>query len=677
MISLANGAQAPSVFFVADDSAAIGEGSSFEGNLMARNSITVGDDATVEGKAFSLKGDVALGTNAVLGPQVPGFIEICKALDEQLGGGLRERIFRFRIGALITEVPAGQCSGPISIEAGPIVIEELLTGRTTTGANFDGNFQLTDVRQLTNLGQPNTTALVSANLPLRTANVNVVAGDISAQTRLQFTNRFAIIGIVEICKEALDTGVTGFFNFTIDGLRQGNTTVESSSGNLTVPAPLVPFTVPVGQCTGPIAVTVASGVNNGTPRVGQATVNELPRTGFIFTSATTALGTAGTPTQRLISFNVLANGGGNATVVVVEGGTTSQTTVFMNNRTAPGQLKICKVAGPGIPELTPFTFTVIGAAPNAPLEGPTAVPVSGNTQNPSLGVAQTGAVLQGGTLVRRDVTVLAGPISNPGGFCQIVDGTFIVDTPAFITETGPATVTILTGANFVGQVRVSRITSSTGIVSNSTAATVNPVFFPTTTFTTNPGVAFFPGTTVAGSTTNTGTTNSVVVPIRRGVTEVEFVNIAFIPVPLKICKVAGSASLLNQPFTFTVSADTAGGLLAPFTSTVTVLAGPAAVNPGDQNGFCDFVSGPFSNPNTNNLGSFNFNSTVTVTEGATAGVAVTGITSPTGGVIGNLTNRTGLITNMVNGVNEVQFVNTVATAPTVKRKRARLFNSEL
>lgn len=718
-VEMINGARASGAFFVTEETAEIGAGSEFKGSIIARRDISVGADATVDGRVLSVKGDVALSGNSVLGPQQTGVLEICKVIDSSGGSGLANRVFQFRIGSLITEVPAGGCSGPITVPTGPLVIEELLTGRTTNGAgNFNGNFQLTDVRQLVNTGQASNNALVSANLPLRIANVNIPGplGDISNQTTIQFTNRFAIIGVIEICKEGIDTGVTGFFNFTIDGLRQG-LTPGTSAGTLGTAAPLVNFIVPVGQCTGAIAVTVPADAGLGFPRIGNATIREQARPGFIFTSATTAVGTAGGAPffNRLINFNANADGGGNATVLVVagndggngtnvsgDGGATSvQTTVFFNNRTAPGQLKVCKIAGPGVPELTPFTFEVFGIAPFAPVTAPTTVPVNNDpvftsglptTQNPSQGTAQTGATLQGGNFTRREVTVLAGPASNPNGFCQFVAGTFVVDTLALVRETGPTTVEIVNAdgsrSGVTGAVRVTRIRSSTGII-----GTFGPTFtvtegnargpirtLPTTAFPTNTN--FFPGTAgAAGSgisgTTNTGATTGIQVPIRRGVTEVEFVNAAFSPVPLKICKVAGTGITPNtQSFTFTVTQDTAGGLLAPFTSTVTVLAGPRAVNPGDQNGNCDFVGGPFT-PTTNALGSFNFNSTITITEtgfGSTV-IPTGGITSSSGGIITNTGARTALISNMVNGVNEVIFVNQAATAPTIKssRKRVRFF----
>jgi hypothetical protein len=268
---------------------------------------------------------------------------------------------------------------------------------------------------------------------------------------------------------------------------------------------------------------------------------------------------------------------------------------------------------------------------------------------------------------------------------------FVVDTAATITE--------LAATANLGEVRVSRITSSSGIIAagptqvpagtlggvpttpvanisnptlNSSRAATNPTGI--TPLVRQPGVPFFP------ATGNTPSERTVTIPVTREVAEVEFVNIAFLPVPLKVCKVAGAGVTVGTPFTFTTTADTAGGLLAPFSSTVTVFAGPAApAGSTQQNGFCDFVSGPFTgtfgrdSALINGLGSFNFNSTVTIAEtgfGSTQ-ILAGGITSPTGGVVANTTTRTATITNMINGVNEVQFVNTSTVAPIKPRKRAR------
>jgi hypothetical protein len=319
-----------------------------------------------------------------------------------------------------------------------------------------------------------------------------------------------------------------------------------------------------------------------------------------------------------------------------------------------------------------------GAAGGVTGPGTGSTPAPGGTTG---GTGGTGATLQGGTVTTQNVNVIAGPVEN-GGFCNDVPGLFVVDTAATITETGAT-------AN-LGEVRVSRITSSSGIITaggnpagstGGTATTSNPTGNNSAAGTSpntispllrQPGVPFFP------TTGNTDSGRTVTVPVTREVAEVEFVNIAFLPVPLKICKVAGTGVAVGTPFTFTTTADTQGGLLAPFTSTTTVFAGPQApAGSTQQNGFCDFVSGPFAGANINGLTSFNFGSNVSIQEtAASAGSTVInagGITSPTGGVVANTGTRTATITSMINGVNEVQFVNTATAAPIKSRKRARFF----
>jgi hypothetical protein len=703
MISLENGAIAGNVYFVSEDTATVGEGVDFKGNVIARNGIGVGANTMVDGRVLSVKGEVAAGSNSILGPQQLGTLEICKAVDPS-NGDLSNRIFRFAVAGLVAEAPAGGCSGVLTVPTGTNVITELQDGRfIDTNLPVTGNFQLTSV---TPLGQTPASAITSTNLPAFQATVNVTpAGGIATQTRVLFTNRFAIVGLLEICKEGLDSGVTGFFNFRINELVDGTGT------------PFV-FAVPVGQCTGAIAVLVPTTANSGPPRTGTVTVVEEARTGFLFTSATTATGTVA-PTTRLQGFVVCGNtviagvcpsaalnGGGSATVTVVAGtdggitgtgGTAVQTTVFFNNRTAPGQLKICKIAGPGIPINTAFTFSVAGTGPLAAVPAGTTATVTNTGTNPAGagGVAQGGSTLNGGQANNvASVTVLAGPVVGTGaalagsGFCNIVPGSFIVDSTATITETGPLFVN---DGGLTREVRVSRVTSSSGIVTASQASTGPALIVPGSTANNNPGTSpftftgagnFAPGVSSFPANTGAAASRTVTVPIVRQTTEVEFVNVGFAPAPLKVCKVAGTGVAVGTPFTFTTTTDGAG-LQLNSTSTRTILAGPASTGIGSQNGNCDFVAGPFTGTNgaiINGNGSFNVGSTATVTESTTglpAGSTVA-ISSPTGPL--SSTGAFGGSISILNQINEIVFVNSVVTPPVPgaqpiikSRKRARFF----
>ena len=141
--------------------------------------------------------------------------------------------------------------------------------------------------------------------------------------------------------------------------------------------------VPVGECSGPVEVPS-----------GQVTVTETPTIGDLVSDVTAcSYNEFGECVPDLISWTLPDL---YATVPVATGGVSSETlTTFTNYAAFPGQLKVCKIAGLGTPVGTEFTFTVTGI--------------------PSF-------------------QVQAGPPSQ-GGFCQLVAGTFPVNTPVTIAET--------------------------------------------------------------------------------------------------------------------------------------------------------------------------------------------------------------------------------------------------
>ncbi len=146
-----------------------------------------------------------------------------------------------------------------------------------------GRFALSDVRQI-NQALGALSAVTGVNLPAQTANVATVMGGIGQVVAIQFVNQFAIVGYIEICKQALDSDVTGFFSYVVaDVPNQG-------AGGSNPPIPLTVFTVMAGQgpgsCAGPIAVTVPSD-GTGTPLSGTAFVTELKRVGFLFVGGNT------------------------------------------------------------------------------------------------------------------------------------------------------------------------------------------------------------------------------------------------------------------------------------------------------------------------------------------------------------------------------------------------------
>jgi hypothetical protein len=138
----------------------------------------------------------------------------------------------------------------------------------------------------------------------------------------QATGTTTTTGVLEVCKVASGTGVTGSFQFAVSGVT-------------------APVSVPVGGCSQPITVTA-----------GQVTVTEAAKTGFVVDAIATS------PADRLVSKDVAA---GKAVVTVPVGTVANQTIVTFTNKTAPppkGTLKVCKVAGDGVPAGQEFAFTV-------------------------------------------------------------------------------------------------------------------------------------------------------------------------------------------------------------------------------------------------------------------------------------------------------------------------------
>src|SRR5687768_3438846 len=488
-VRLENGAQGGNVYFVAGD-VEIGDDAAFRANVLTDGNIKIGR-STVTDKVMAM-GKVSLNDSALLGGTT-GSLEICK--EQQLpvtaANDLSNQIFHFVVtgtaagspgsAANPLRVPVGSCSSPIDVTAGPQTVTELNTGTliTPSTGTFTGNFQLVSVVNLTP-GSPSTLGLV--NLATRVANINMVAGGVNTQLTLQFTNRRTITGFIEICKRAAtgptidfnggapppsttfnppganplsggDPDVTGFFSFTIEdvyAVNQQNPNVRT----------LQVFTIPVGQCTGPIAVTKGDPAPFPFP-VGEvaslAFVSELPRAGFFLESVEVI------PPDRANGPAVLgqivgvdangndvfipAPGGGFQDVFILESNSAAdETLVIFANRSNPGRVKVCKVAGPGIPINTLFTFTVVGYGATT-AEHPQAADYG---------------------IVTRTFDVRAGDPAQ-GGTCEFVPGlgapppgynlhqTFVNGTPVFIFENGISvnnTIPQLPGELRVSQVRV-------------------------------------------------------------------------------------------------------------------------------------------------------------------------------------------------------------------------------
>ena len=174
-------------------------------------------------------------------------------------------------------------------------------------------------------------------------------------------------GYLEICKQSNPYyPVTGTFDFTATAPQFGTPTIQ----------------VPVGECSGPVEVPS-----------GQVTVTEAPTIGDLVSDVTAcSYNEFGECVPDLIGWTLPDL---YATVPVASGGVSSETlTTFTNYAAFPGQLKVCKIAGPGTPVGTEFTFNVTGLPP---------------------------------------FQLEAGP-ANQGGFCMLA-GTLAVNTPVTIAET--------------------------------------------------------------------------------------------------------------------------------------------------------------------------------------------------------------------------------------------------
>jgi hypothetical protein len=679
-VVLANGAYAANVFFVVEDTATVAEGTDFNGSVFAGNNVTV-NNSKVTGRAVSVNGTVTLNSAEIV--QQTGFLEICKAVDPRTDPtaqatatsptgttALIGRVFTFSVptstgGTQTVQVVAGalggplQCSAPLLVPSGPITVREL-GGSTTTGGLIPrtGGFVITDVFG----GAQSPGVVVSTNLPAGTAVVNVgTAATIAGETQITVVNQAAITGTIEICKIAAagDTDANAalgtLFSFIIDGV------LDANGDNVIFQAPLGTAARP--GCTGPLSIILPANTVGGT--VTTLTVTELPQPGFIFVTATAAgNGGAIVGTPQVITTGALAGGGIFQVNINNLSTATNQTLVTVTNRSVPGQIKICKVAGPGVTQGDVFNFLVTGQPVN-PLTG-VAIPGVGIVNN----VFGTG-------LTTELVQVPAGPVGNP--FCVFSRNRFQSGSSVIINE-------VLTPAQLAAGIRLGRVDSTSGF--GAGGGTASPFFAANGVNGTTGGIVQV-GSLIAnlnvglvGGTIATATTNSaangfgaVIVPARTEVVVVTFTNFVFTPAALKICKVAGAGVAVGTPFTFTVTNDTQGNILAPFSTTVTVQAGPAS-----QGGFCTLVGGPFAGTVAGGFGSFDIGSNVTITETGVTGITTTGITSTTGVSTGTTVNLgTGTITTPiftagtagtnVGNIVEVTFVNTATPAAIVASTR--------
>ncbi len=484
----------------------------------------------------------------------------------------------------------------------------------------------------------------SVKLDQRNITLAVPLGGVANQRVITFTNQTTRTGTLEICKDAGDTDVTGNFNFTVQG------------------APGVTYSVPVGFCSAPITVTI--------PQVGNspftAHVTELANPTFglsdVITAPTAALilpihfdagfdaNGAALPACPAVNCN---QNGGYVDVNLNVGGIANQKIVRFTNRSLPGRIKVCKVtADPvNIPVGTAFTFQIAGQGGPLP-----------------------------GAFVNTTFDVLAGPASQ-GGFCAFAPGTWVVGAPIFIGEQGisPANDKVLPlglAATKAG-LKASSITATTPFVSAAAAQAAFPALItPNNPEFINP---------ISTNLPIGGYIGTSVILARNKTAELTFTNFVYRPAVLKLCKTASAGIAAGTPFTFTI---------APVdpTTTFPYPTAPITVPVGS----CTFVNGPF--PKVTQFGdvnTFNFGTSIIVTENAVTGVVVTGITSPTltpvpnpnppnfvGTLTADIVNRQGTLTlNQILGLpappaiptsfffNEISFANALGSVVTQNKAR--------
>ena len=194
-------------------------------------------------------------------------------------------------------------------------------------------------------------------------------------------------GYMEVCKASSTAyPVTGSFNFTITTASTGTPTTPPGAAGQSLIA------VPVGACSGPMLVPA-----------GATTIAETEPSGV---SLSSVVASGYDPVTFLVDNRLISSDppAGSAVVTVVSGDVPNETLATFTNQAnngqgTAGQLKICKIAGAGVPVGTKFNFTATST---------------------SSAITQT-------------YTVPAGPASD-GGYCVVDNTTFPAGTTVKVVE---------------------------------------------------------------------------------------------------------------------------------------------------------------------------------------------------------------------------------------------------
>jgi hypothetical protein len=218
----------------------------------------------------------------------------------------------------VIQVPVGYCSLPIKLNPGTVTVTEVQRPGYS-------------VASIAAVGPTNDNRLVDSDLGTGTAKVQIFAGGAGNQTMLTFTNKVIPKGYLEVCKAKYreNDKLSGYLSFTV---KQDGSQPQTVS-------------VRVGACSMPIQLNP-----------GRATITEVAN------SAAELVDIEVVPDDRLETKDVANR---SVTVDIVAGGRSTQTMVtFINKKVIPpptnGWVKICKRAGHGVHDGTPFIFSVGG-----------------------------------------------------------------------------------------------------------------------------------------------------------------------------------------------------------------------------------------------------------------------------------------------------------------------------
>jgi hypothetical protein len=429
---------------------------------------------------------------------VTGVVEVCKQV--VTGSGLTGT-FQFTVtggnGFTSTvSVPAGDCSSPITVPAGLVMVRE--TGDLSESVTA---ITATQTAAATNaIVGPN--AGPAADLPTGTVVASVVAGDASRQTLVTFTNNSVRL---KLCKY-VDGGLT---NTTAPGNSRFPFTF-SAVGNAGPNGTIAPLTLAAGNSFATAVCTVVGTFRAGLTVTITEGITPGTKVGSIVTSPT--INTGGTATVVPGSLSLP-----NRTISVVLGA--GETVVTYEDVPAlPGMLKICKVAGVSTPPVvagTLFTFTITNGAVVRTLTVPAgSCAIDGNYPfDTTVSVAEaavTNTFVQSITAVPTTVSVLQGGVATATNQ-SVLTNVNLAARSASVTI-GENNTTEVTYVNIDPLPTTTEYTGSTGGTTSSTGGTTSSTAGTTSTTSSTGGSSSSAATSSSGGSSSGSSIAATSVP---------------------------------------------------------------------------------------------------------------------------------------------------------------------